>query len=117
MSIKEKYTAFCQGFTAYRQEHAWLRIILNKYMVVTLLFMIWMLFLDNNNIGVWFHTRKTLREQDKQIEYLNGEIRKAESRLNHLTSRKDSLEQFAREEYLFHEDDEDVYIVKQVNHE
>ena len=112
MSIKEKIQGLRQRFHDYRQEHRWLRILLNKYFVVTVIFMLWMLFFDNNNIGVWVRTRMMLHRQENTIRHLQEQIEETEKRLYPLTSVKDSLERFAREEYFFHEDGEDVYIVK-----
>lgn len=112
MPIKERYNTLKQRFLTFKEDHAIVRILLNKYVFVTLLFVIWMCFIDNNNIGVWLRTKHHLRDQQKQIEYLQQEISTTEDRLNHLRSQKDSLEKFAREEYGFHEDGEDVYIVK-----
>ena len=112
MSIKGKISDLRLRYLNYKQEHRWLRVLLNKYSVVTIIFLIWMLFLDNNNIGVWMRTRKTIHSQENYIQRLQQQIEETESRLYPLKSVKDSLERFAREEYFFHEDGEDVYIVK-----
>lgn len=95
-----------------KQNHRWVRILLDKYFIVTFIFLIWILFLDNNNVIVWLRTKHTLRRQKAHIEYLEKEIGNTETRIEQLSSQRDSLEQFAREQYLFHEKDEDVYIVK-----
>lgn len=112
MSIREKISGLKLSFLNYKQEHRWLRILLNKYTIVTIFFLIWMLFIDNNNIGVWIRTRRTLRNQESSINYLRKQIDETETRLYPLKSVKDSLERFAREEYFFHEEGETVYIVK-----
>lgn len=112
MSVRERYNVMRQRFLSFREEHSFVRVLLNKYVQATLLFVVWMCFIDNNNIGVWLRTKHHLKNQQKQIEYLQTEISVTENRLDHLRSRKDSLEKFAREEYGFHEDGEDVYIVK-----
>lgn len=111
MNVLDSLNSFREQVASQKEEKRWLRIVLNKYAIVTFLFLIWMCFLDNNNIGVWFRARRKLKEQDRQIEYLRKEIDRTETRLEQLHS-KDSLEKFAREEYHFHEDGEDVYIVK-----
>lgn len=91
------------------------RILLNKYFIATMLFLIWIIFIDNNNVGHWIRTNRKLREQEQQIENLKNDIRRTEDRLNQLQSQKDSLERFARENYLFHEEGEDVYVVRKVD--
>jgi len=82
-----------------------------KYLVVLLIFIVLTFIVDTNNIMVWWRARMTQREQAIQIENLKKEIESNETRIRRLTSEKDSLEKFAREQYLFHEEGEDVYVV------
>ncbi len=112
MSIRTQIAGFRSKVRALKEEKRWLRILLNKYVLVTLAFIVWMLFFDNNNIGVWLRTGRQLRNQERRIEYLNTEITSTEGRLEQLRSNRDSLEKFAREQYGFHEADEKVYIVE-----
>jgi len=88
----------------------WLK---NKYLIVSLLFIVFIVFLDNNNVIRWIGTQKTLHSQRKQIEYYRKEIKSTENKLNQLKSKKDSLEAFAREEYYYLENGEDVYVIKE----
>ncbi len=112
MSIRTQIAEFRSKVRALKEEKQWLRILLNKYVLVTLAFIVWMLFIDNNSIGVWIRTGRQLRNQERRIEYLNKEISSTEGRLEQLRSNRDSLEKFAREQYGFHEADEDVFIVE-----
>ena len=112
MSIRTQIAEFRSKVRALKEEKQWLRILLNKYVLVTLAFIVWMLFIDNNSIGVWLKTGRQLRNQERRIEYLNKEISSTEGRLEQLRSNRDSLEKFAREQYGFHEADEDVFIVE-----
>lgn len=116
MGLKGKIRAWRESLrekvAAARQNHRWVRILLDKYVILTLIFLIWILFLDNNNVMVWLRTQRTLRRQRVHIEQLEREIDRTETRIEQLSSQRDSLEQFAREQYLFHEPGEDVYIVK-----
>lgn len=89
-----------------------LRILLNKYFIVTMIFLVWIAFFDSNNVIRWIGVRKTLHEQKSQIKFYEQEISATESKINYLKSEKDSLEKFAREEYLYHEEGEDVYLIE-----
>jgi len=89
-----------------------LRILLNKYTIATLFFLIWIFFIDNNNVSQWARTNRRLKEQQSKIESLKRDIENTNERVDRLQSQKDSIETFAREKYLFHEDSETVYIVK-----
>jgi len=112
MSIREKYTELKERIAQLKEGSRAATILLNKYAIVTLIFVAWILFFDNNNVGEWFKAKRTLRAQQRQIEFYEKEIAQKEGRMEHLRSQKDSLETFAREEYGFHEEGEDVYIVK-----
>ena len=88
-----------------------IRFIRNKYVVVTTFFLVWVLFVDTNNLFVWMRDLKEVSAQEKQKEYYRDAINRTDEKLKELTSNKDSLEKFAREQYLFHQKDEEVFII------
>ena len=88
------------------------KVIKNKYFLVTVAFLVWIFFLDTNNLIVWYKDLRQLADQNRQKVYFQNEIKQTEEKLKELTSNKDSLEKFAREEYLFHESGEDVYVIE-----
>ncbi len=98
-----------------RQNHARLRRILrtitDKYFIVTLVFAVIILFIDRNNIIRWAGDYIEVLRQEKAIRQYNRDINAIDEKLDELTSDKDSLEKFAREQYYFHKKDEDVFIV------
>lgn len=98
--------------TQLKAEHKVFRVLLNKYFIVTFVFLVWIAFFDSNSVVRWVGVRKTLHEQKAQIEFYEQEISATESKINYLKSEKDSLEKFAREEYHYHEDGEDVYLIE-----
>jgi len=81
----------------------------NKYGVVFIAFVIWMLFFDSRNVFVMHKLSQRIKtlENDKNI-YL--------SKYNDVIKEKRDLdkdiEKFAREKYFMHKDNEVVYIVK-----
>lgn len=88
-----------------------LKFIRNKYVIVTVFFLVWVLFIDTNNLFVWFRDMGVVSSQQRQKEYYREAIRQTDEKLLELTSNKDSLEKFAREQYLFHLKDEEVFII------
>ncbi len=88
------------------------KVVKNKYFLVTVAFLVWIFFLDTNNLFVWYRDLRQLADQNRQKVYFQNEIKQTEEKLKELTSNKDSLEKFAREEYLFHESGEDVYVIE-----
>ncbi len=93
------------------QESKVLRFIRNKYVVVTTFFLVWVLFIDTNNLFVWMRDLGVVAGQERQKEHYKEAIRQTDEKLKELTSNKDSLEKFAREQYLFHQKDEEVFII------
>ncbi|MBP5229738.1 MAG: septum formation initiator family protein [Bacteroidales bacterium] len=87
-------------------------MVKNKYFLVTVAFLVWIFFLDTNNLIVWYRDLRQLADQNRQKVYFQNEIKQTEEKLKELTSNKDSLEKFAREEYLFHEAGEDIYVIE-----
>ena len=87
------------------------KVLKNKYFIVTAAFLIWIFFFDTNNLISWYRDLKQLAWQNRQKVYYQEAIRQADEKLNELTSNKDSLEKFAREQFLFHEAGEDIYVV------
>ncbi|MBE6247344.1 MAG: hypothetical protein E7110_08125 [Bacteroidales bacterium] len=88
-----------------------LKFIRNKYVIVTVFFLVWVLFIDTNNLFVWIRDMGVVSSQERQKEYYREAIRQTDEKLQELTSNKDSLEKFAREQYLFHQKDEEVFII------
>ena len=102
--IGEKYRTW--------KQHPVGKVLLNKYFLVGFIFLVWICFFDTNNVGQMIRSRVTLRRQQRQIEFYKREISKMNRKLEQLQSERDSLEKFAREEYFYHLDGEDVYVIE-----
>ena len=94
------------------KQHPVGKVLLNKYFVVGFIFLVWICFLDTNNVGQMIRARVTLRRQQRQIEFYKREISNMDRKLQQLRSERDSLEKFAREENYYHQDGEDVYVIE-----
>jgi len=75
--------------------------------------MLWFVFYSSNNLIQWGRVVSNVSEQESQKRYYKDAIKAMDEKLNELKSNKDSLEKFAREQYLFKEDDEDIFIVEE----
>lgn len=94
------------------KDSGFFRIIKNKYLLVTVVFFVWIVFFDSNSIIEWSKIRTNINRQEKEKNYYKQEIKSAEEKLHELSSNKDSLEKFAREQFYFQEENEDLYIVR-----
>ncbi len=90
-----------------------LGILKNKYLLASLFFIIWVGFLDNNNILRTMKTRKNLRELRKTVEYYNKEIKENQRIIRELTMDKKSFEKYARETFFLKRPDEEIYIIEE----
>ncbi len=80
---------------------------LNKYSVSAGLFVVWMMFFDKHNFFTQWNLRSTVSELESSIEDYQEDLTKTETAHRDLMNNK---EKFAREKYLMHRSDEDVYI-------
>ena len=102
------------------------KVLTNKYFIVTFIFAVIVLFVDRNNLIRWagdylevLRQERVIRQYGRDIEELDRKLDQLTSdrdseldrKLDQLTSDRDSLEKFAREEYYFHREDEEVFIV------
>ncbi|MBU0765137.1 MAG: septum formation initiator family protein [Bacteroidetes bacterium] len=94
--------------------HFWTKtfpILKNKYILVTVVFLIIILFFSQNNLLDRFDNLKELNQLKKDREYFLEAIDDAEKKMNELMTNKDDLEKFAREQYLMKKPDEDIFII------
>jgi cell division protein FtsB len=103
LGVKEQWHNFADSRFA--------RVIRNKYLIAAAIFVVWITFFDSNNLIDWSKVVLNISEQESQKKYYKLEIKSIEEKLNELTSNRDSLEKFAREQYMFKEDSEDLFIV------
>jgi len=88
-----------------------LKFFTNKYAITAILFLLLMLFFDQND---WFtqHARvKELEKTQEKINHLNGEISRMDTELRDLNSSNAQIEKYAREKYHEKQEGEDVYII------
>ncbi len=91
-------------------KYPFLRILLNKYILILLFFIIWMLFLDNYSYLEHRLLNKEIKELKNNIEYYKTEIKKDSIQIKKLNN-IDNVEQYAREKYYMKRNNEDIYIV------
>jgi len=93
------------------QHKKWFKIISNKYILILLIFVIWMLFFDGNS---WLNHNEHNGEIKKlkgNKEHFETKIKEDQSQIKKLEDSA-GIERFAREEYLMKKPDEEIYIIE-----
>lgn len=83
----------------------------NKYILTLVIFIIWIILFDNNNLIDRFHDMKQVRQLERDKDYYQERIDEDSRKLNELRSSDEKLEKFAREQYHMKKDNEDLYII------
>jgi cell division protein DivIC len=83
----------------------------NKYFLTLLIFFIWLIFLDSNNLIARYREIRELRRLKNDREYYLNKIENDRSKLRELQTDNHNLEKFAREQYRMKKPDEDLFIV------
>ena len=87
-------------------------IIRNKFFLATLLFITWMAFFDPKDWGNIAAKKNELQQLQKSEAALKESIKTTKKELNALTSSAESIERYARENYMMKRDNEDIFVVK-----
>ena len=87
------------------------KIVRNKYLVATILFLAFIVFFDENSIVSHQKNRQRLNELIEQKDYYKERIIADKQKLEDLNSGAQDLEKFAREQYYMSKPDEDVFVV------
>jgi len=83
----------------------------NKYIIVLVIFVIWMVFFDENSILNHLEFNKEIDKLNTEKEYYKNEIKKDKELLKKLEN-KQELEKFAREQYNMKKENEEIYLIE-----
>lgn len=87
------------------------KYLANKYAFTGIVFIIWILFLDQNKVLTQIQYRMELHKLEEEKAFYEEEIRKTNMDLEDLKSNPKSLEKFAREKYLMKKDNEELFVI------
>jgi predicted membrane protein len=85
----------------------WLK---NKYVLTSIIFAIYFLFLDDWDIFTLVRQKRKLSQIEQQDEQMHRQLRDTKKTLRKL-HRLDELEAYARSEKFFKRDDEEIFVI------
>ncbi len=91
--------------------HPLLKFLSNKYVLVLLFFIIWMLFLDTYSYIDHQFLNKEIEEKENNKEFYQNEIKKDKKSIKTLKNQH-QIEKYAREKYYMKKDNEDIFIIE-----
>ena len=83
----------------------------NKYLVAFVVFSVWMLFIDDNNVFFLRKNVNKLKQYRVEKAYFQEKIRNDSIHLQEMKANAKNLEKFAREEFLMKKKDEDIFLI------
>ncbi|MCQ2347865.1 MAG: septum formation initiator family protein [Paludibacteraceae bacterium] len=86
--------------------------LLNKYVITVIVFVLIFLFVGDQSLIKDMQRSRQIRQTERAIQKSERAIQEANHKKIAL-QQMDSLEQYAREQYLMHKSNEDVYLVEE----
>ncbi len=93
------------------RENKIVRILSNKYVIILLLFVVWMIFFDENSLINHWELDREIDKLEKSNEYYRDQIEQDKKVIDNLND-PDSLEKYAREEYKMKKVNEEIFLIE-----
>lgn len=93
------------------ERYPFLKFLGNRYVLVLLFFIIWMLFLDNYSYLDHRILNNEIDELEDNINYYKKEIKEDSIKIKKLKN-TDQIEKYAREKYYMKRENEDIYLIE-----
>lgn len=87
------------------------KILFNRYVLTIIIFLVWIIFFDNNSFLVMNELKKNAEKYENQLHYYKTEYEKNTSFYNKLMNNKEEKEKFARENYFMKRSNEEIFIL------
>ena len=86
--------------------------VLNRYIITIVLFIVWLVFFDENNLISQLQARGELNKLRAEKKYFSDKIDDYTFQLNALDTDPGFVEKYAREHYYFSKENEDIFVVE-----
>ena len=92
-----------------------LPFLLNRYFLVSVGFVAWMLFFDQRDFFLQRERKDALEKLEAAKKYYQEEISDTKKQLENIQSNPAAVEKYARERYLLRREGEEVYLFEDSN--
>ena len=88
-----------------------LKTLKNKYLIATIAFLVWMVFLDANSLIIHYQLNTEIQTLEAQKMQLKKEIASDKKALEELQD-LEKLEKYARENYFMKKEGEEIFLIE-----
>lgn len=93
------------------------KFLQNKYLIIIILFLIWIAFIDNNNLIKQYKFKQNIKYLEEKKQFYINEIYNDSIELSDIINDSNKREKFAREKFLMKKENEDIYILRKKENE
>ncbi len=94
------------------KNNRWFKVSTNKFVVATMFFLVWMMFIDDNSWIMLHELNDEIEELETGIDYYSRELEINKKEINELESDPSLFEKFAREKYWMVRPGEEIYLIE-----
>ncbi|MBF0596222.1 FtsB family cell division protein [Faecalibacter rhinopitheci] len=91
----------------------WFGYFVNRYTVVSVCFIIWMIFFDQNSFITHQELDKQIRNLEMDEAYFRKNLENENEKLKMLIDNPAEIERIAREKFFLKKDNEDIFIIQE----
>src|SRR5690606_15231963 len=95
------------------KKRKWYRKFLNKYLISGIVFIVWMLFFDQNSYMIHRELDKQIGELKHDRKSYSEKLEKEKARIEEMKSDSSEIERVARERHYLKKEDEDIFIIEE----
>lgn len=88
------------------------KVLLNKYVIATLVFLVVIVFVDDYSLRVSHRLGRQLKERQEEEKHLVEAIVQDSVNAAELRNSLDAKEHYGRENYYMKRDNEDIFVIK-----
>jgi cell division protein FtsB len=91
--------------------HVWLRVLMNRYILAVVVFLVNLLFLDDFSLPNQYGIHKKIKQLESEKEFYQQEIDRLNIFAAKWSNSPDEAERYARESFMMKKPNEDVFIL------
>ena len=92
-----------------------LLLIRNKYFLAAVAFLIWMCFFDRYDISTQISYQQEKNKLEEEKAFYETEITRIEKAIKDVQYNPNEIQRVARERYKMKKDNEDIYVIQEVD--